>query len=489
MASQYLGTENLPTNAAQVQQLPAGTQYGIDQAMLQRALAQAMLARGQQLPEGQTVVTGAGAPNRYVKPAWSQVAASLANTGLGAAAMGQSYKSLYDAMQKYQGDVNATQGGAAGMLGGGASAPSAQLGGLPAGVTSDQAIAAYQRMKSSGIPATMAEADKLLPFIADLRMNESKMATEQAMNRARIEAENARAVAAPGAAVATAPSKVEAAKASGLPGVSSLQPPVMLPPSGPAGPGTSFNPQLGTLTTQEQSTGAVSQNTTALPPELIRQQQAAALQQVNAHDKEAEEGQDAAISSAHMVNIARAGQQLLQRRGTVTGPRALDRAELQQYGALLTGEPLKPGTTDTYVLHNLNLNLMQEGKTATGVTIRNKKEWDAFAQAVGLNQDIPGPALNQFYRNMELNGQQEMINFNRKLDNYASHAKRVGAIDTFSGRKVDSSWAAPVEIPAQAPIDLRGKIRGQAAPLPPVTVQPGALGPGPASIAPIQGLR
>jgi hypothetical protein len=82
--------------------LPADVQGQLNQAMLRQALAQAMLQRGMQMPEGQTIATGAGAPNRYVKPSAFQYLASLANTAAGASGIGKSQSDITGIMQQFQ---------------------------------------------------------------------------------------------------------------------------------------------------------------------------------------------------------------------------------------------------------------------------------------------------------------------------------------------------------------------------------------------------
>jgi hypothetical protein len=443
--------QTLPTQAGQVTQLPPGVQYGIDQSMLQRALAQAMLQRGMQTPEGQTIVTGAGAPNRYVRPNIMQNLAQVANTAAGVRMLGGANKSLADIMREYQGQVNAAQQGAAGTLGGGAAQPTPQ-GQAPAvgsGMTSTQALASYQQMKSSGIPAVMAEADKLLPLIGELRKNEASIA-----------AENARTAFGAGAAVAQPQGLVAGANASGI-GGGGLQ--------APGAPQTSM--VNGVLTAQEPHTGkiqAVAEN--PLSTAMTKKVQDTQMSIIGKRVEDAEKAQQDAIGAGNLAATGRALREIIPK--AALGPQAMERAELQRWSGLL-GFTLPESTTYTQLAHQLALGFLGAAKATSGFQGRlSTQEASWLREASGQNLDITNPALMTMAHNAEMYGLTSVANHNRKMQQFGAHAAANKVPGAFDGLSVTPEMISPISTgeefmpkPAITPeakpgaIDLRGQIK------------------------------
>lgn len=464
MPSQYFANENLPTNAPQVQQLPPDTQYGLDTAMLHRAIAQAMMQKGMQPLEGQTVVTGAGAPNHYVKPAITQQLASLANTGLGAAGMGQSMQEMLRAMQGYQGRVNQTEGNASGALSGSqpTGQPSATLGGAapqPAAPLSQQLTAAYQAKINSGIPAMITEAQKLIPAIVEARNNENNIAKDKAV-----------AAYGAGASVAQPGGLVEGANASGVGGA---------PLQAPGAPQTSMN--NGVLTQVMPHTGqiaAVSEN--PLSTAMTKKVQDTNMGIITDRLKDAQAGQEDALASGNLAATARALKELVGR--AQLGPQALERAELQRWGGML-GFPIPEGTTYSQLAHSMAMSLVSTAKAHAGLQGRiSTPEWQKLLSSTGTDLDITAPALSQLTQNAEMQGNMGVANHNRRMTLFANHAKSNGlSPDIFNAYQVTPDMIAPVgtgesfmgqntpppstpidrmpasQRPARPPIDLRGQ--------------------------------
>jgi len=451
--------QNIPTNQQQVTQLPADVQFGLDQAALQRALAQALLQRGMQVPEGQTIQTGGGAPNHYVKPSAFQYLASLANTAAGASGLGASNANLRDIMQKYQGQQNAAQSAAAQTLGGGptlqnASIPQGQPTGqapqspIPTGLTSDQALASYKQMKASGIPATMAEADKLLPLIGELRNRETANA-----------AENARSVYGEGAKVATPAGLVANANNTGLAG-GNLQ-----------APGESqTRMQNGVLERLNPRTNVwepVAEN--PLSTMMTRKVQETQMGIIQDRLKAAESGQGDAISAGNLAATGKALQEIIPK--AQLGPQALQRAELQRWGALL-GFPLPQGTTYTQLAHQLSLSFIGMAKGTAGFQGRlSTQEANWLREANASNLDVTNPAFMQIAHNAEIYGNTQVATHNKRMQNFEGHARAQGLSGTFTPYSVTPDMIAPIGTgesflpqPTVAPtskpnaVDMRGQI-------------------------------
>ena len=424
----------MPTNAAQVQQLPSQYQLPLDAAMMKRALAQALLSRGQQQPQGQTIVTGAGAPNVYVKPNITQNLSDLAATLVGAKALGSSMKEMGQVMQGYQQhrqeEVDSLLNGA-----GPSEAPQSQ-----------RYIQAGTAGMSSNDATVRAQAGEWLKVGAELHKNEQDHVSAQQI-----------AGFTHGAGAAEGPSVIAAAQAPSGMDASRLKPPTAVPvgastdpnnPQAPVGtgvPGQTLSPQTGLVSTTAPGTGAVS-TAEGLPAKIQQRVVQAQADELLATHKDLSGMWPQMQDVAHNGAVAGAAATLLRSADPKTGAFALDRAKLMQIGQMFGYGPdvtLSP----TQLLHELSLGFLGAAKTDAGFAGRlTDSDLKILRNSSGSDLELQRPVLLRIAENYKAYSDQQVRNFNSRLGEAAQRASRTGIMDptAFSDKLIQPKNIAPV---------------------------------------------
>ena len=429
---QFGTTQNMPTNAGQVTQLPAQYQTAIDASMMRRALAQALLARGMQQRTGQTIETGGGAPNRYIRPSITQNLSDLASTVLGGMQLKQSQSELTGAMQNYQqglhkelatvADTTAAGSPSTGPDGG--TPPNVAPGGsaLVPQAKSDidlgsaDAKARWKAALLSPYPVVQQQAKDLYDRYVDLARQEGILKNEQAIAGFKEAATNA-----------TVESKVAAAKGSGGMDSGQLQPPPPLeggkPPSSVVGvtdPGTGFTPN------RNPSTGAVSLEA-GLEPKLAQELQTKQLTALNDSYADMNKNWGNVRGQATMGAVADAFVNLVRSGKVNTGALATERAEVDQF-APLVGHAVAPGTTYTQIARELALKFLGAAKGDSGFATRMSTQEAGWLKDVnGSNLDLQSPALLAIGENYSNHARAEVEASNAKALYSAEVADSMGA--------------------------------------------------------------
>jgi hypothetical protein len=441
LAPQY--NSAMPNNMQQLA-LPPQYQVPLDTAMLKKAIAQALISRGGQMPQGQTIVTGAGAPNRYVRPALTQNLGTVADTYLGGKMLNQALEQLGGTMSKYQADhQSAIQDALAPFVSGGgtptpapaadgpgASTPSVMSGaaGLPVtspgpapqtpmdshpSVTADMAIRTYRKLASSIFPDQREAAAKLIPLIGELQKNESDLAL-----RAKTSAfEAGKGSATADSIVANAPTLNAAGlkappKIGGSPGSDSGDPHITN-----LAPGMSMDDRTGLISTQNPQSGAISSQE-GLPGQLAKQTNQKLLDNAANEFEALRKDNPDAMESGMTAAKARAYIALVDSGLLNTGLGVVTKQNAQQLGALFGGSPPPIGTSLTKVAQQLALSFLGAGHESSGVgAIRSTKEFQAFMDTSGATMNAPPPALRTIAGTIAEEEEAKVRKFNTRADN------------------------------------------------------------------------
>ncbi len=421
-------TSAMPTNAAQVQQLPAGTQYGIDQAMMKKALAQALIAKGSQQPQGQTIQTGGGAPNRYVAPSITQHLSDMASMYVGANALSGSMRDMANVMQSYQAANNDVEQRAAAALDGSA----------------DGARNAYTIRANSMIPAQQEKAEKMYPYIAALTTNERDT--------------NAKMVEAARGMSAEPNSVVAAATAAGGPNPTLIN---QNPPPHPAGPVDPNNPDTGSYTGQTGnpivspvSGQVVGTKAGSGEPigmgEGLPAKQKLALQQTDSdvltsNLKQAPEMYADAMKAAYAAKVAAAYKYCVQRANT--GALVTEKTDVQQLSSLL-GVPVSPKTSFTQLGRSLGMTIQGMTRETGGFGGRvANQEQQIINQASGSNLGLQTPVLQNIADIMENYGVTKRAVHNGQMADFSNHALHHGlTVNPFTPYIITDDKIPPVPI-------------------------------------------
>jgi hypothetical protein len=485
---QFAGAnQNIPTNAPQVQQLPAQYQTALDTVGLKKALAQALLARGMQQRTGQTIETGGGAPNRYVRPALTQNLSDLASTLVGSKMIGESQQDLFRVMQKYQADraqkVQEYMGGVGNPTVPGP-APTAQSfpvgpSGAPSvsgndvygnppleGTASSAAPTAQgpqaasppsvgdswmsmgQRMQADPDATVRALGEKYMQFGSAMHQNEQNNARalkEAAYNRAAAAAEPGSVLASTGGPQGFDPSALR------LPAQHAAGP---VDPNNPNGPvytgvqGQIYDPMTGQVNTPEPGTGKLA-TTEGLPADLQKKLLSGQIDEYQANRKFAMDSFPETIlagkmaRTAHLLNMLYDSGMLDKASGALAVPRA----ELDMYEHLLGGTKLSPSTTYVQLAQSLASSMGLDAKDSSGLKGKLSEDQMKYIQQItGGHVDLTLPAMRTLATNVEAAGNQIVNNHNQFMQNFNGHARSIRGLPGESN--FDSFIVTPDKLPA-----------------------------------------
>jgi hypothetical protein len=351
--------------------LPAEFQGQLNQALLRQALAQALLQRGMQVPEGQTIQTGAGAPNRYVKPSPFQYLASIANLGAGASGLGQAQSDIMGTMQRFQGAQQQStanlQNQALVNIG---AAPGTDPSSLPGNLSARYYANLAQLEQQSIFPEARANSIKHAQIAAEL-------------GKEQISQQGQTGRQAQGAVLAgSSPQSINEA--------------YRLTPFGQpltAGGGGGLqpnNPQPsvvgGHLAAPQAETGNLEFGPFTQGSVLAQRQQD---QQRESFDKQ---GQALLEDKGQVIHVLNAGEKAKAILELASDPRTIQGihdpmavGNLQKYAAFFGGRPPPQGTTNLDVLRQLTTQMIGDATAGAGVkgSVRSVKEWQQILSTLG----------------------------------------------------------------------------------------------------------
>jgi hypothetical protein len=432
--------------------LPAEFQGQLNQAMLRQALAQAMLQRGLQMPEGQTIQTGGGAPNRYVPPSAFQYLASLANVAGGASGLGKSQADITGVMQQFQ---NAQQDETKGIQANALShwAPAGQPVSDPAQLP-DNMKAGYfaelaQRSAQSRFPEIRANAIKYAQIGAELGKEQMGQAGQTGRQLQ-------------GAVLAGSSPQSINATAAGTPfgQPAPVGTAAGLQPNNP-------NPQVvgGHVVTTEPQTGAAAVGPFTQGSVLAQRQQEQQRAGLEQTGNGLLEEKGAIIHSGNSAEKAKAILDLISDKDTVQGvPHALTISEGEKWLAFLGGTQIPQGVTNLDLLRNLTTSMV--GDAAAGATggkggaVRSVKEWQAIADTVNTRGTISPDAARTESLNAIRQYNSQRGSYDRRTQAFLPRARKYGINEGFEGQldiKPEDIAHVGSGLPAGT-LDLRGLI-------------------------------
>lgn len=428
-----LTPQNMPTNSGQVTQLPYQTQYGLDQAGIKRQLAQVLLQKGLQQPQGQTIVTGANTPNVYVKPSIIQNAANIAQEVLGARMLGDSANDMRNVMQGYQDFHNAENkklsdilDPAAAVAGSGTAVAQPVPGDLSSPIAQMRAL--YRQAATSYDPQTSAKKDEYLAKLNDLVRQQSINQTEQQNVRVKGAQEGA-----------SAESKVDAANTAGA---APLMPNPPLPGGGTTGidlaTGANIlrNPSNGVPTLQESQAQKIAQTTAASTNSSLDKRSAALG-----------DARNDVVQMGYIGNTAQAMMDIIKSGKAYTGAAAADRAELGRFSQLL-GRPVSAGTTYHDILTSLGVSLVKQGQAAAGIQqLRSSSEFNQLLKLTGADWEKSPASYVPILDNLSALSNVAIRNHNTQVSEASRLAAELGRKDTnlISGYHVGPEDIASVQ--------------------------------------------
>lgn len=467
MPDPFNPSQQYATNAPQVTQLPMQYQQGIDASMLKRQLAAMLMQRGMQSPQGQTVVTGDGAPNRFVRSSPWEHLSGLAQTILGGKMMAGAQQELMATANDYQTQHRLAaedEARAAGPAAYAAMSGKAQPAPLPAigqtmtpqeghvitaGDTPPPAIVAppsglssavqsayntYFRHKTSIFPDQQQQSAGLYKIYTDLVSKEAEMEQTKQL-------ELLKAGTAPGSG-ATYQSKVEAIKGGD---VSKLQ---TIPQIG-AGTSTPSSADLptGERMVQNTGTGELSYNATT----GTRQAEEINRAQQESYGKRFE---DLTSSMPEMKSVGqtqaqiRAMLDIMNRGPAYVGALSDDKAELGRLSALI-GRPIPAGTQYHDLLRMMGTALIPATAQAAKVSsIRGNSELVNLLRLSGQDLQSDPTALKTRLEQLDAGLGSEISFHNRRIEDLADYANHLGRQKDFEyllNHKITPNMIAPVQ--------------------------------------------